>query len=88
MSLRHQLEDTPIEVIEVAPPAVNTDLGGEGLHTFGTPVDEFADAIFNGLEAEKTEIGYARAENAMRMSRDEIDETVKAMYANMKNTII
>jgi uncharacterized oxidoreductase len=88
MSLRHQLEDTPIEVIEVAPPAVNTDLGGVGLHTFGTPVNEFADAIFKGLEAGKTEIGYARAEKAMRMSRDEIDETVKAMYANMKNTIL
>ncbi|NHC43518.1 hypothetical protein G6549_27125 [Bacillus sp. MM2020_1] len=40
------------------------------------------------LEEGKTEIGYARAEKAMRMSRDEIDETVKAMYANMKNTIL
>ncbi|WP_026574116.1 SDR family oxidoreductase [Bacillus sp. UNC438CL73TsuS30] len=88
MSLRSQLEDTAIEVIEVAPPAVNTDLGGAGLHTFGTPVDEFADAIFKGLEAGKSEIGYARSENAMRMSRDEIDETVKVMYANMKNTIL
>ncbi|TDK64231.1 SDR family NAD(P)-dependent oxidoreductase [Bacillus salipaludis] len=88
MSLRSQLEDTAIEVIEVAPPAVNTDLGGVGLHTFGTPVDEFADAIFKGLEAGKNEIGYARSENALRMSRDEIDETVKAMYANMKNTIL
>ncbi|MFP7298296.1 SDR family oxidoreductase [Neobacillus niacini] len=88
MSLRHQLEDTAIEVIEVAPPAVNTDLGGAGLHTFGTPVDEFADAIFKGLEAGETEIGYARAEKAMRMSRDEIDESVKSMYARMKDTIL
>jgi uncharacterized oxidoreductase len=88
MSLRHQLEDTSIEVIEVAPPAVNTDLGGIGLHTFGAPVDEFADAIFKGLEAGKIEIGYGRAEKAMRMSRDEIDETVKTMYNNMKNTIL
>jgi uncharacterized oxidoreductase len=88
MSLRHQLEDTSVEVIEVAPPAVNTDLGGVGLHTFGTPVDEFADAIFKGLEEGKTEIGYARAEKAMRMSRDEIDESVKTMYANLKNTIL
>ncbi|MCM3569263.1 SDR family oxidoreductase [Neobacillus mesonae] len=88
MSLRHQLEDTAIEVIEIAPPAVNTDLGGAGLHTFGTPIDEFADSIFKGLEAGKIEIGYARAEKAIRMSRDEIDESVKAMYANMKNTIL
>ncbi|MFJ8236273.1 SDR family oxidoreductase [Ureibacillus sp. NPDC094379] len=88
LSLRHQLEDTNIEVIEIAPPAVNTDLGGAGLHTFGTPVDEFVDAIFKGLEEGKIEIGYARAASAMRMSRDEIDESVKTMYANMKNTIL
>ncbi|MBY0099197.1 SDR family oxidoreductase [Mesobacillus maritimus] len=87
MSLRHQLEETDIEVIEIAPPAVNTDLGGVGLHTFGTPVDEFADAIFTGLKAGETEIGYARAAKAMRMSREEIDESVKTMYDNMKNTI-
>ncbi len=36
-SLRLQLAETSIEVIEVAPPAVNTDLGGVGLHTFGAP---------------------------------------------------
>jgi len=88
MSLRHQLEDTAIEVIEVAPPAVNTNLGGAGLHTFGTPVDEFADAIFKGLKEGKAEIGYARAEKALRMSRDEIDESVKSMYTKMKNTIL
>ncbi|HWL24628.1 MAG TPA: SDR family NAD(P)-dependent oxidoreductase [Ureibacillus sp.] len=88
MSLRHQLEDTPVEVIEIAPPAVNTDLGGVGLHSFATPVDEFADAIFKGLEEGRLEIGYARAEKAIRMNRDEIDESVKTMYANMKNTIL
>jgi len=35
LSLRHQLAGTAVEVIEVIPPAVNTDLGGPGLHTFG-----------------------------------------------------
>ncbi|MGG1220923.1 short-chain dehydrogenase [Priestia megaterium] len=88
MSLRHQLEDTAIEVIEIAPPAVNTDLGGVGLHTFGTPVDEFADAVFKNLDEGKHEFGYARAEKARRMSRDEIDESVKEMYSNMKDTIL
>ncbi len=34
LSLRHQLSATPIEVIEIIPPAVDTDLGGKGLHTF------------------------------------------------------
>ena len=32
MSLRHQLSDSSVKVIEVAPPAMNTDIGGVGLH--------------------------------------------------------
>jgi uncharacterized oxidoreductase len=79
ISLRHQLLKTNIEVIEVAPPAVNTDLGGVGLHTFGAPLDDFADSIFQGLENDQIEIGYGRAAKAMKMSREEIDESVKEM---------
>jgi len=87
VSLRHQLSDTSVEVIETAPPAVNTDLGGVGLHTFGEPLDAFADEIFEGLEEGKKEIGYGSSVNRLRMSRDEIDEHVENMYKAMKNTI-
>ena len=87
MSLRHQLSDTSVEVIEVAPPAVNTDLGGTGLHTNGEPVDEFADGIFKGLEEGKQEIGYGSSQERLRMSRDQVDEYVTNMYNAMKNTI-
>ncbi|WP_040203472.1 SDR family oxidoreductase [Neobacillus jeddahensis] len=87
VSLRHQLSDTSIEVIEVAPPAVNTDLGGAGLHTQGEPLDAFADGIFKGLEEGKIEIGYGTSVNRLRMSRDEVDEHVENMYKAMKNTI-
>ncbi|WP_129729875.1 SDR family oxidoreductase [Ectobacillus funiculus] len=84
MSLRYQLSSTSVKVIEVAPPAVNTDLGGVGLHTFGVPVDEFADGIFKGLEEGKNEIGYGTSEKAMRMSREEIDEAVKNIYNRVR----
>lgn len=87
MSLRHQLADTPVEVIEVAPPAVNTDLGGAGLHTHGEPLDAFADGIFKGLEEGKQEIGYGTSVNRLRMSRDEVDEHVANMYKALKATI-
>ncbi|ATH94575.1 cytochrome C553 [Bacillus glycinifermentans] len=87
MSLRHQLSETAVQVIEVAPPAVNTDLGGVGLHDFGAPVDDFADAIFKGLKEGRLEIGYGRAEEARRMSRDEIDESVAQMYSAQKSSI-
>jgi len=87
VSLRHQLSATSVEVIEVAPPAVNTDLGGAGLHTQGEPLDAFADGIFKGLEEGKQEIGYGSSVNRLRMSRDEVDAHVEHMYNAMKNAI-
>lgn len=87
VSLRHQLSDTSIEVIEVAPPAVNTDLGGAGLHTAGEPLNEFADGIFQGLKDGKVEIGYGSSVDRLRMSRDEVDQHVENMYEAMKKTI-
>src|SRR3954470_14155893 len=32
LSLRHMLTSKDIEVIELIPPALNTDLGGKGIH--------------------------------------------------------
>lgn len=87
VSLRHQLSETSIEVIEVAPPAVNTDLGGAGLHTAGEPLNEFADGIFQGLKDGKVEIGYGSSVDRLRMSRDEVDQHVENMYEAMKKTI-
>jgi uncharacterized oxidoreductase len=66
-------------VIEVIPPAVDTDLGGPGLHTFGVPVDEFADAVMAQLAAGSLEIAYGFAEQASRASRPELD----AIFARM-----
>ena len=39
LSLRRQLAGTSVEVIEIIPPAVDTDLGGPGLHKFGVALD-------------------------------------------------
>ncbi|GAB3547193.1 SDR family oxidoreductase [Spirosoma fluminis] len=79
ISLRHQLAGTSIEVIELVPPAVNTDLGGTGLHTFGVPVGDFADAMMKGLDAGALEIGYGTSERNRMASRQEIDEIFKQM---------
>jgi uncharacterized oxidoreductase len=74
LSLRHQLKDTVVSVIEIAPPAVDTDLGGPGLHTFGVNVDEFADAAFARLGGDDLEIGYGFGEDARTASRAELDQ--------------
>jgi uncharacterized oxidoreductase len=73
LSLRHQLAHTPIRVVEIVPPAVNTDLGGPGLHTFGAPVEEFADAVAARLRAGDLEIPYGFSAEARRASREELE---------------
>jgi len=82
MSLRLQLDETSVEVIEVLPPAVNTDLGGVGLHTFGVPLDEFADAVFEGLANRDSEIGYGGTEHRLSASKAERDIATKQMWDN------
>ncbi|HEX8464217.1 MAG TPA: SDR family oxidoreductase [Abditibacterium sp.] len=79
LSLRQQLSSSSVEVIEIIPPAVNTDLGGPGLHTFGEPLDEFADDIFARLGGNELEIAYGTAAKASRASRDELDQAFAAM---------
>ena len=79
LSLRHQLAQSPVKVIEIIPPAVQTDLGGKGLHDFGTPLNEFGNAVFKELEQGKEEITYGYTTRSSRASRDEIDELFKQM---------
>jgi len=64
LSLRWQLRNTPVEVVEIIPPAVDTDLQAPGLHKFGVNVDEFADHVFADLEAGKVETAYGTAVTA------------------------
>src|SRR5882672_6486482 len=82
LSLRHQLAKTPIRVVEIIPPAVNTDLGGPGLHDFGVPLDEFADAVFERLKKGDLEIAYGYAEMASRASREELNAAFERMNGN------
>jgi uncharacterized oxidoreductase len=68
-------------VIEIVPPAINTDLGGPGLHTFGADVNEFADAVMARIAAGETEVGFGYSEGSRRASRDELD----AIFARMNS---
>jgi uncharacterized oxidoreductase len=58
LSLRHQLKSTGIEVIEIIPPALNTDLGGKGIHDEKPPVADFIKAVFKQLKDGKAEITF------------------------------
>lgn len=79
LSLRYQLQDSPVRVVEIVPPAVNTDLGGQGLHDHGTPLDEFADHAMARLAQGDLEFGYGFSEQARLSSREGLDETFAAL---------
>ncbi|MFL5813541.1 MAG: SDR family oxidoreductase [Bdellovibrionia bacterium] len=79
LSLRHQLSKHSIEVIEVSPPAVDTDLGGPDLHTFGVDLNEFADAVMTGLKKSEQEITYGSSTKSANASRAERDAIFKMM---------
>lgn len=72
MSLRRQLKEVNIEVIEMIPPALNTDLGGKGLHDAYTPVSEFIASIFDQLKAGKLELTFGMSEGRLKTNNDAI----------------
>ena len=73
LSLRQQLIDSPIAVLEIIPPAVNTDLGGKGLHASGVDVDEFTSAIVSQLERGQLEASYGLGTESSQASREQLD---------------
>jgi len=58
VSLRALLKERNIEVIEIIPPALNTDLGGKGIHDQAPPVHDFIEAIFGQLREGKNELTF------------------------------
>lgn len=77
LSLRHQLRATTVEVIEIIPPAVYSNLGGS--HQFGVPTDEYADSVMAQLAEGRPEITYQFSTEAAQGSR----ATHDAMFARM-----
>jgi uncharacterized oxidoreductase len=86
VSLRHQLANTNVNVVEIFPPAVNTDLGGVGLHTFGAPLNDFADTIFDRIKKGDEEIGYGASETRLNASKEQIEQGTRQAWVNfLKN---
>ena len=71
-SLRAELADSRVSVVEIIPPAVNTNLGGSGLHDDGVPLDEFADAVMARLAEGETEIGHGPSDHFRTATRDQL----------------
>jgi uncharacterized oxidoreductase len=78
-SLRVQVKKDGIEVIEIIPPAVATDLGGVGLHAKDTPVAEFIAAVREQLAAGKPEVTHGFSEKTSQGSRQDLDAVFQRM---------
>ena len=79
ISLRHLLQSKNIEVIEMIPPALNTDLGGKGLHSEHPSVSEFINAVFQQLKDSKDEVTFGYSEMLSKAGPDEIKGIFKRM---------
>ena len=79
LSLRYLLKSKSIEVIELIPPALKTDLGGKGIHDFAPPVSDFIEAAFVQLKEGKFEITYQFSENMIKAGPEELKQTFARM---------
>jgi uncharacterized oxidoreductase len=86
LSLRHLLKDLPagkagknIEVIELIPPALNTDLGGKGLHDFAPAVSDFIEAVFKQLDEGKTEVTFGFSEAMTKAGAEDLKKAFERM---------
>ncbi|HVV54948.1 MAG TPA: SDR family NAD(P)-dependent oxidoreductase [Mucilaginibacter sp.] len=72
LSLRYTLRPKGIEVIELIPPALNTDLGGKGLHDHAPPVSDFIESVFEQLKKGQTEATFGFSEDRAKVGRAEL----------------
>ncbi|MEP7197091.1 MAG: SDR family NAD(P)-dependent oxidoreductase [Saprospiraceae bacterium] len=79
LSLRHLLKSKNIEVIEMIPPALNTDLGGKGLHDGQPPVSDFVNAVFQQMKEGKTTLTFGFSEIMANANPDIIQATFNRM---------
>ncbi|KAJ3270667.1 hypothetical protein HDV01_007491 [Terramyces sp. JEL0728] len=78
-SLRTQYKNTNVKVIEIVPPAVDTDLQAAGLHKFGVNVDVFADSVYARLKNGEEEVGFGFAEESRLKFKDAFGATFEAL---------
>jgi uncharacterized oxidoreductase len=82
LSLRHLLKARNIDVIEIIPPALNTDLGGKGIHDHAPPVSGFIEAIFEQLQQGKQDLSFGFSEAMTKAGPEELKNAFARMNPN------
>ena len=79
LSAQHLLKSRNIEVIEIVPPALNTDLGGKGLHDVHPPVSEFIKAVFDQLREGKLCATFGFSDMMSKAGPDQLKQAFDRM---------
>lgn len=85
--MRHQLKDTPVEVLELAPPYVQTELGGDRQKNdpHAMPLDEYVNEVMSILQSppKSGEILVERVKPLRNAERDGKFDEIFAMLGTM-----
>ncbi len=79
LSLRHILKSRNIEVIEMIPPALNTDLGAKGIHDGQPAVSDFVEEVFRQMKEGKTELTFGTSEARLKANNEVITDYFNKM---------
>lgn len=82
LSAQHLLKARNIEVIEIVPPALNTDLGGKGLHDVHPPVSEFIKAVFEQLREGKRVATFGFSDMMTKAGPEQLKQAFDRMNAS------
>ena len=79
LSLRYMLKSKNIEVIELIPPALNTDLGGKGIHDEFPPIKDFIESAFDQLNQGRSAITWGFSEAMIKAGPEELQKAFARM---------
>lgn len=82
LSFQHLLKGRNIDVLEIIPPALNTDLGGKGIHENMPPVADFIDAIFDQMKDGKKDLSFGFSEKMSQAGQDFFKPTFEQMNSS------
>ncbi len=82
LSLRQLMKAKGIEVIEIIPPALRTDLGAPGLHDAAPPVSEAIHSFFEQLAEGKEELTFGTSGQRANASAAELKASFNQMHGN------
>jgi uncharacterized oxidoreductase len=74
------LKDRNINVVEIVPPALKTDLGGKGLHDHAPEVGPFVESIFEQLQQGNNELTYGHSAERAKIGAEEFKKEFAKLH--------